>query len=75
MALAAQHDLNVNQLDITTAYLNGELQEIVHMEVSTRCTVEVLEKIIQTEPKSNQIRKMAAEMLDEFKYNTINYAC
>ena len=32
LALAAQHGLKVNQMDVTTAFLNGELEEEVYMK-------------------------------------------
>jgi hypothetical protein len=31
VALAAKYDLELNQMDITTAYLNGELEEELYM--------------------------------------------
>lgn len=30
-SLAARHNCTVNQLDVATAYLNGEMEEIIHI--------------------------------------------
>ncbi|CAK9819173.1 Copia protein, partial [Anthophora quadrimaculata] len=66
MALAAQYDLNVHQLDVTTAYLNAVLKETVFMEVP-KFTEEVLEEIIRMEQKSSEIGRKASEMLNELR--------
>ena len=32
IALAAVHDLKIHQMDVKTAFLNGELEEEIYME-------------------------------------------
>lgn len=32
MALSVQHELTLHQLDVTTAFVNGTLEEEVHMQ-------------------------------------------
>ena len=48
-AVAAEYDLQIHQMDIVTAYLNGELREKVYMEVP-ECLREIVDKINAGEP-------------------------
>lgn len=48
--------------------MNGELKETIYMEVP-EFTIDVLKKIVHTEPKSSQIRRKAVEMLSGLKDN------
>lgn len=45
-ALAAAYDLEIHQMDVKTAYLNGELQESVYMKIPKNLK-EILNKILQ----------------------------
>lgn len=71
MALAVEKDMIVEQLDVTTAYLNGTLQEKIYMEVPKHIEKGLI-KIAQTS-KSGQLRRKASETLRELK--TENKVC
>jgi len=64
-ALAAKLNLKIHQLDITTAYLNGELNEKIFME-PPKMLKEMLFKLSQHERKQSTIgirtRKMIASL-------------
>lgn len=64
VALAAHLRLSLQQLDISTAYLNGEIQETLYMEPPKQLT---LEYIIRDEPKKSEIRKKADSMFKELQ--------
>ena len=32
-ALAAKHDWNIDHLDVCTAFLNGDIEEVIYMEL------------------------------------------
>ena len=51
LALAAQHGLKVNQMDVTTAFLNGELEEEVYMKQPPGFEVKNQAKSVPTETK------------------------
>ena len=65
-ALAVELDLKIHQLDITTAYLNGQLEEQIFMEPSEMFK-EMLSKLIRREGKQSIIGKRAREMLSCFE--------
>ena len=46
IALAAKHDLKLHQLDITTAFLNGELNEDIYMKQPERFEVKGKEHLV-----------------------------
>lgn len=56
MALVAENSMNVAQLDVTTVYLNGVLQERIYMEILDQIE-KGLRIIVQTESKDSRIRK------------------
>lgn len=60
-ALAAQCNMKIHQLDVTTAYLNGELEEQIFMEIP-KFLEQILEEIINSEKKGKIVNK-ASSML------------
>lgn len=62
MALAVENNMVVEQLDVTTAYLNGTLNEKIYMKVPENVQ-QGLNTLIQTESKQSNIRERASEML------------
>lgn len=65
-ALATQCGMKITQLDITTAYLNGSLDEDIFMEIPD-LTQELLEHIVRTDRDNSTIRRKADKMLQELK--------
>ena len=65
IALAMQHNMHIKHLDVETAYLNGELEEQIFMEVPT-FSENVLEEII-TSKKKGKIVDTAIDMLQELR--------
>lgn len=61
MALAVQFDLKVRQLDITTAYLNGKIEEELYME-TPKLLIEFLQEVIDRRDKHDPIRRKADRM-------------
>lgn len=66
VALAVEHDMTIQQFDVTTAYLNGELQEKVFMEVP-KYTMEALEDIIELEGTNTDVGRKASRMINELQ--------
>jgi len=65
-ALAAEYEMIIKQYDVTTAYLNGQLEEEIFMEVPVM-TEKILEQIINTETRNNVIKAKATQMLSELR--------
>lgn len=63
LALAIKYDLKVHQLDITTAYLHGTIEEETYMELS-ELLIECLNKIAMKRSKT-AIENRAKEMLKQ----------
>lgn len=61
-ALAVELDMEVHQLDINSAYLNGYLDEEVYMEIPPLLT-ECLHKLV----KDPEIKEQASRMLSDLK--------
>ena len=61
VALAAEYGMSIRQFDVTTAYLNGVIEEEVFME-TPNFLAEALENIIQTERNSSKIGIRAKRM-------------
>lgn len=55
-ALAAQYGMKIKHLDVTTAYLNEELEESIFMQV-TDYTEQSIEKNILSKSKTSIIKK------------------
>lgn len=62
VAIAVQNDLKIRQLDVKTAYLNGEVEEQIFMEAPAHFG-EVLARIVQDEEVDGNVKKKAEEML------------
>jgi len=58
VALALQYGMSIHQLDVTTAYLNGKIQESIHMEPPNHI-IEFLEVLINKEKKGSELYKKA----------------
>uniref|UniRef100_A0A0A9WFE7 Retrovirus-related Pol polyprotein from transposon TNT 1-94 n=1 Tax=Lygus hesperus TaxID=30085 RepID=A0A0A9WFE7_LYGHE len=65
MALAVKHGMVVEQMDVETAYLNGELQENIYMEPPKHFE-KILMDIVENE-NDDEIVETAWKMLREFK--------
>lgn len=65
LALAVKHNLKVRQMDITTAYLHGTVEEETYMELPELLR-ECLEKIIRKRGNGS-IRSRAKEMLNQIR--------
>jgi len=67
---ATRKDIRIEQLDIATAYLNGEVQEEIFMEVLDHVE-EALNYITQARQENNWIRRAAKMMLEELEKSNI----
>ena len=65
MALAVRFNMNVSQLDITTAYLNGKIDTEIYMGIP-ELLEEMLRRIVREE-KDVQLVKKAKSMLDKLR--------
>lgn len=66
MALAAESDMTVHQIDVTTAYLNGTLDEEIYMEFP-ELLEESLVIILREEHGQGTIAVKTKEMLEEVR--------
>jgi len=66
IALAAKHNLKIHQVDVTTAYLHGTIEEEIHMELPEQLE-ESLEKIISRKGDKTAIGIKAKKMLEDLK--------
>jgi len=71
MSLAARFRMNIHQLDVTTAFLNGHLEEDILVNPPKE-SIELLQ-ILANSDKDEVIRKKANQMLHEL--NTSNKVC
>lgn len=66
IALAVEMNMDIDQIDIDTAYLNGDLNEDIYMKVPDLLE-ESLEKLIKLESANSATGKRAARMLEDIK--------
>lgn len=66
VALAVELDLEIHQLDINTAYLNGLLEEEIYMKVPD-ILEECLQDLKRTEESGSAIHERASKMLSDLK--------
>lgn len=64
VAIAVQDNLKIRQLDVKTAYLNGEVEEQIFMEAPAHFK-DVLAHIVQDEKIDEGVRTKADEMLEK----------
>ena len=57
MVLAAELDMQVQQLDFISAYLNGDIKETIYMEVRKH-SEDILSKKERIEYKGNKVLKL-----------------
>jgi len=69
-ALAAQNDMKIHQLDITTAYLNGIIEEEIYMEMPDMLE-ESLKLIMKNKKENSNIRSKAKCMLENLNENKV----
>ncbi|CAB0006643.1 unnamed protein product, partial [Nesidiocoris tenuis] len=62
MALAVEHDMEIHQLDVVTAFLNGELDEDIYMQVPNELRP-TLEDIVKDTNSPKEIKIEAKKML------------
>lgn len=70
LALAVKYDMIVEQIDITTAYLNGTLDEQIYMRKPPMIE-DALEELIRREPKDSKLAMKSKEMLEDFKLGKV----
>ena len=72
VALAAEHEMEIKQLEVTTAYLNGTIEGEIYMD-TPQFLKEALKIIAQTKSTRNEIGIKARRMLRELE--TGNKVC
>ncbi|CAA9993488.1 unnamed protein product [Nesidiocoris tenuis] len=74
MALAVENVLEIRQLDVTTAFLNGDLYEEIYMEIPEKFE-EIASEIVADESTPKNIMKDAKAMLGTLKVDRKNKIC
>jgi len=64
LALVAENNMTIHHFDVTTAFLNGKLEEEIFMEIP-EYAVEALQEIVRRSPAEDVIGSKAAFMLNE----------
>jgi len=64
LAVAAENEMSLHHIDITTAFLNAKLEEKVYMEVPEYAE-ETLQEIIRTSTTGSEVKRKAACMLKD----------
>jgi len=66
IALAAKHNLKIHQVDVTTAYLHGTIEEEIYMELPEQLE-ESLEEIVSRKGNKTAVGIKAKKMLEDLK--------
>ena len=74
LSIAAAENLKLRQLDITTAYLNGYMDEVVYMRPPSMMK-DYLEKIIESRPNKDKITKRCKAMISEIERHRGDVVC
>lgn len=61
LALAAELGMKIRQFNVVTAYLNGNLEEDVFMEIPEMLP-EMFERIVENKQVNQEVRKRATKM-------------
>ena len=70
IALAAKEKLHLHQLDVTTAFLNGELKEEIYMKQPDGFAVKGNEHLVSKLKKSIYGLKQSSRCWNELSINT-----
>ena len=65
-AVAAKHQMSMHQIDVTTAYLNGDLDEEIFMELP-EFLEEIMQQVVQSGMTSRRIKDKVKKMLDQIR--------
>lgn len=74
LGIAAEENLKLTQLDVSTAFLNGNLEEKVFMEVPKNLE-KYLQNIISKKKGNKEILKKCKKMLKDLKINSTDKVC
>ncbi|KAG7188148.1 hypothetical protein KM043_013367 [Ampulex compressa] len=64
--IASEYDIHIRQFNVTTAYLNGILDDEIFMELS-ELTKEILELILGKKHKESPVKSKSQSMLEDLK--------
>lgn len=70
VAVAVKRGMKIEQIDITTVCLNGNLEEEIFMEVSEYLK-DILENIARARHEDTPVRKAARKMLENLKESDV----
>lgn len=70
VTVAAQKSTKIEQLDITTVYLNGDIKEEIFLEASEYFE-DILEHIGQARREDDSVRKAARKMLEKLRESDV----
>lgn len=65
VAISTEKDMHISQIDVTTAYLNGAVDTVIHME-KPKMLQQMLERIVTTE-SDKELTNKAKRMLSDLK--------
>ena len=71
MALAVELGLNVHQMDVTTAFLNGELEEEIYMELPDHLEEALQQIALDKEITNTKAKKMLRDLQSDENLNKV----